>query len=72
MKTIAYNTLGCIWLTPKSWIVLFSTVFTLWNIWANTSTTDGGNESTNIKVTVNNAFCFETWLRIPDVNPNDS
>ena len=72
VRTIAYNTPGHMWSTPERWMAPFTTVLILWNTWADTSAMDSSNKSTNVKVTVDNAFCFRTWLRILDVNPNDS
>ena len=49
----------------------FPTVFTLWYSKVHVSTTNCGNETSNIEPPIDKVLCFHTALNVPDVDPYD-
>ena len=55
----------------KDEIVLLLIVFTLRNIWTDINIINSANKATNIKLLVNNTFCFRFYLRVSDIDLNN-
>ena len=71
MGTIALNTFGPLDTTNTCYMPPFPTVFTLQDTWVHICTTYYSNETSHVKLLVNDQFGLGTILCVPDINPND-
>ena len=71
MWAIAFDTFDSLDSAQKSGMFPFPVIFVLGDTWIYVSTSDSGDIATNIKVSVNEAFCFTSALNIPNIDPND-
>ena len=70
MSSIALGTSGDIRTATKCRIFPLPTVLALWDTWVHIGTFDGSDETSDVKVTIDNVLHQRTALGILDVHPD--
>ena len=68
VRSIAFDIPKHMWLATKYWVTPFLAVLVLWNTWVYICTTNSGNISTNIELSVDNCLGFETILWVLNID----
>ena len=71
ISSIALGTPRDIKTITECQVTLFPAVLILWNTWVHICVTNGHNETSNVKMSINDVFCQRTTLEIPDIHPNN-
>ena len=72
VMSIALDTFGLLNVANTRCVTPLPTVLTLQDTWVHIGTIYCNNETSNIKLSVDNSFGLETILSVPYINPDDS